>query len=330
MSKKKIKYTGGELPQNISELLNNADEQDLKILVLLLMSADESGEIAEELSIEEILGISKNELDASLKFWRGAGIVGSLRTAKKKNSEPDLAEANSLKTEIPTAHKNGALESNGVENYNSLELAILLEKREVTACFIDEAQRVFGKTFRTADTNIVVGLVDQYGFEEEAILALLAYCFRIGKKSVRYVEKLAIGFYDEGITSGVDTIAKITEIEQSKEVFGKLKRMFGFGSRELSKIEQELFKKWVFTYGYELDEIRIAYNITVDRINKAEPKYTDKIIENWYKNGIHGIEKIEESERNKKGDQGDGNSQKSYKVDEFFEAAMKRSFDDLK
>ena len=41
MSKKKINYINGNIPANISDILNNSDEQDLKILTLLLMSADE-------------------------------------------------------------------------------------------------------------------------------------------------------------------------------------------------------------------------------------------------------------------------------------------------
>ena len=156
MAKKKIKYIGGNLPDNISDLLLNADEQDLRIMTLLLMSVDENGEIPDGVLVEDILGLSKSEVDASFKFWQGAGVIGAVRSVKKKPAEQESAQ----KINVPTAHRNGAVESNGVDNYRSAELATILERRDVTACFVDEAQRVFGKTFNAYDVNIVVGLID--------------------------------------------------------------------------------------------------------------------------------------------------------------------------
>lgn len=327
MAKKKIKYIGGNLPDNISDLLLNADEQDLRIMTLLLMSADANGEIPDGVSFEDILGISKSELDASLKFWQGAGAIGSTRAVKRKPEEQEPAK----KISVPTAHRGGAVESGGVDNYRSAELATILERREVTASFVDEAQRVFGKTFNSYDVNIVVGLVEQYGFEEEAILVILAYVLRKGKRSVRYAEKIAISLYDDGITSAEDTVKKIAEMEASKEIISQIKKMYGFGSRALTNTEEALFTKWTRKYGYDIDAIRIAYDITVNAIQKPAPKYTDKIIEKWYSEGLRTVFEIEERENAKRADESaEKDPQKSYELDDFFSAAMNRSFNDLK
>ena len=325
MAKKKIKYINGEMPGNIASILANADEQDLKILVLMMMSADENGEIGENVSIESILDIPSETVDASIKFWSGAGVIGTSRTAKKKADEQNTAST------VPTAHRNGAVESNGVEVYGSAELATLLEKRAVTACFVDEAQKVFGKTFNAYDTNVVVGLVDQYGFEEEAVLAILAYVLKLGKRGVKYAEKIAIGLYDDGYTTAVDVVDRINAIEQAKETVYKIKQMFGFGARELTKSEKDIFSKWINTYGYSVEVVRIAYDITVNSIQKPVPKYTDKIIEKWYSEGLRTLEEVEAFEAKKKETPKDsGDPQKSYEIDDFFDAALKRSFKDLK
>ena len=328
MAKKKINYINGNIPENISEILANSDEQDLKILTLLLMAANEVCEVDDSFAIEEILGISRSELDASVKFWRGAGVIGTARVQKKKADEPQKRVAST----VETAHRNGAVESNGVDVYNSTELVTLLESRAVSACFIDEAQKVFGKTFNSYDTAIIVGLVDQYGFEEEAILALLAYIRRLDRKGVKYAEKVAIGFYDDGITTVADVTAKISAIEQSKETVYQIKHIFGFGSRSLTKTEQNLFEKWTQTYGYGIDIIKFAYDIMIDAIQKPVPKYADKIIERWHCEGLSTFAEIEAYEKRKKDSgQGDKNDpQKSYEVDDFFAAAMNRSFKDLK
>ena len=325
MAKRKIKYIKGEIPENIGDILSNADEQDLKILTLLLMAAGDDGEVDDSFSAEQCLGISKAEVDASVKFWRGAGVIGSARTQKKKSE--------STPSSVKTAHRNGAVESSGVENYQSAELATLLESRAVSACFVDEAQKVFGKTFNSYDTAIVVGLVDQYGFEEEAVLEILAYVLRLGKKGVKYAEKVAIGFYDEGFTTARDVTERIEVIERSREEIYRIKQLFGFGARELTKSEKEIFTRWTQNYGYGLDIIKLAYDITVDAIQKPVPKYADKIIEKWHCEGLCAVEDIEKYESTKRETakaQNESDPQKSYEVDDFLEAALKRSFEDLK
>lgn len=324
MAKKKLKYKNGEMPANIASILANADEQDLKILVLMMMSADDSGEVSEDFSIEEILDVPTEKVNASIKFWSGAGIVGASRATKKKSDEKQTLS-------VQAAHRNGVVESNGVEVYGSAELATLIEKRAVTACFVDEAQKVFGKTFNSYDTNVVVGLVDQYGFEEEAVLAILAYVLRLGKRGVKYAEKIAIGLYDDGYTTASDVLDRINSIEQAKENVYKIKQMFGFGARELTKSEKDIFSKWTQTYGYDTDIIRIAYDITVNSIQKPVPKYTDKIIEKWYSEGLRTLADVEAYEEKKKDAPKDSaDPQKSYEIDDFFDAALKRSFKDLK
>lgn len=326
MAKITLKYTGGNIPENLSELLSNADEQDMRILIALMMAADADGEIADGRALCDMLGAELPEIEASLKFWRGAGIVSVAKGAAKRSK----SENTEKKTDAPkSAHRDGAVEkTNGVSPYATEELAALFEKRRVTAQFIDEAQRVTGRTFNSYDTGIVAGIVDQLGFEEEAVLHILAYSTRLGKKGLRYAEKLAISFYDEGITASAEVGARIARMEQSAELIGQIKTLFGAGGRELSKTEKTLFEKWIKKLGYDVDVIRLAYDITIDNIQKPAPKYTDAILEKWYAEGLRTAEDVERFEKDKK--QTAVQEDKSYDLDDFYEAALERSFKDLK
>ena len=154
-TKRTIKYRNASLPQNLDEVLANADENDLRILIALMMAADENGEVGEDFSVEEVLGLDKTSVDASVKFWRGAGIIGGARATsqrqksgaeKKEEPKSESGAAENKTGEIPTAHRDGVVEtSGGIVNYGSAELANLFERRKVTSEFIDEAQRVWGK-----------------------------------------------------------------------------------------------------------------------------------------------------------------------------------------
>ena len=67
MTKVTLKYIKGNIPENLAELLSNADEQDMRILIALMMAADENGEVNAEFSLSDTLGLEKPEVDASLK-----------------------------------------------------------------------------------------------------------------------------------------------------------------------------------------------------------------------------------------------------------------------
>lgn len=331
MAKITLRYINGEVPENLADILSNADEQDMRILIALMMAADGNGEVNAEFSLTDTLGLEKPEIDASLKFWRGAGVISAARSQKSKPKTEKPESAEEPKTSAPTAHRGGAVEkSTGVSPYATDELAALFEKRRVTAQFIDEAQRVVGRTFNSYDTGIVAGLVDQLGFEEEAVLAILAYATRIGKKGLRYPEKLALSFYDEGITTEFAVVARIAIIEHSAEVVGKIKQLFGMGSRELSRTEKTLFDKWTQKFGYGIEVIRVAYDITVDATQKPLPKYADAILEKWHAEGLRTEEEVLAFEQKSKPSKDSGEGDKSYELDDFFEAALKRSFEDLK
>ncbi len=308
-------------------LLRNADENDLRVLsAVCLLSAE-----GETLSVTDLvrgLEMEPSEVEASLKFWRGAGVL-QVGVAKK----PKTAKEPEVPTPQPPAHRKGAVERSSVmHEYTSAELAELMEQRRVSADLVDEAQQIMGKIFRVYDTGILVGLVDQQGFAEEAVLAILAYAVRHGKKTMRYVERMALAFYDEGITDTADVLDKISRMEQSAETVGKIKQMFGVGSRELTATEKKLFTLWTETYGFDIEVIRLAYEMTVDAIQKPVPKYASSILESWYGEGLRKEADIraylEEKKADRRQESDGGKTPKSYDIEEFFEAALQRGLKD--
>ncbi len=345
--------------EQIGKLLRNADENDLRIMLAAMMVADREEGIVSVSELSELLGMEKSEIDASMKFWRGADMLETVSVSSKNErsekkakelsdkaandrNEPSDAEKSAKQkgTEKRSAHRNGVLERSGaVGNYSSSELADLMEKRKISAQFIDEAQRIMGKVFRTYDTSILVGIVDQLGFEEEAVLAVLAYTVRRGKKTLRYAEQVSMALYDDGITETAQIMERISRIERSGEVIAEIRALFGAAGREMTATEKRLFTVWTEKFAYDIDVIRLAYDITVDSIQKPVPKYTNSILEKWYSEGLRTAEDVNryieeknsEKRSEKTADRSDAASvTKSYDVEDFFEAALQRSYEDLK
>ncbi len=264
--------------------INNADENDLRVLCALAMCAEDDGGVAQE-TLCELLELDKAEVLASVKFWRGAGVVGS----KRKERFEDDADA----TPKTTAHKNGAVAHFvGVEEYTNDELAEILEEQS-EAAFVDEAQKALGKMFNRNEVSKLIGLTHQLSFEQEAILAILSYCARLGKTSLSYAERVAINFYDEDICTAVAVHAHIDYLERRGEAVEKVRSLFGFGGRALSSTEKKLFVAWTDEWGFSMDVISKAYEITVDTIHEPAPKYTNSILKKWHDNGLSTLAEVE-------------------------------------
>ena len=330
-AKIKIEYRNGVLPKNLGETLSNADEGDLGVLVAALMLMDDNGELSVD-TLSEAIGTDGGDVAASLKFWRGAGIVKNIRGSAKKSESgaANTVSDVSVKPEVKTAHRGGAVErSSSLDGYSSGELASIMEKRRVSAQFVDEAQRVMGKMFRSYDIGILVGIVDRLGFEEEAVLYILNYAVSKGKTTMRYAETVAISFYDEGITETVAVIEKLERMKRAQEVISQIRSLYGIGNRELTTSEKRMFGNWTEKYTFDIDVIRIAYDITVDTIHNPAPKYTNTILERWHAEGLQTADEVNRYLERQSAEKGKYEVVKSYDTDEFFEAALRRSYENL-
>ena len=152
MNKIKIKCKKGELPENFAAALESADENDLRVLLGVMFLADETGNAGPVPEFSEKIGMSPAETSASLKYWCGAGFLSVSKGAKKEreaDKEGSGAGASKSAPKTPLygkfqpAHKGGAVEKSGqLVPYSIEELNTLLENKNVTAAFLDEADRI--------------------------------------------------------------------------------------------------------------------------------------------------------------------------------------------
>ena len=68
----------------------------------------------------------------------------------------------------------------------------------------------------------------------------------------------------------------------------------------------------------------------MDATQKPLPKYADAILEKWHAEGLRTEEEVLAFEQKSKQQKNSGEGEKSYELDDFFEAALKRSLEDLK
>lgn len=330
-NKIELTYKRDARPEKYLSALLSADEQDMRLLLYVLLLPE--GEVLDKEDVCSALGIEASELDASVKYWCGAGLLSKpSKRAKAEKASDKKEEKQDEKTHgrMPSAHRGGLLErASELPSYTSSELSAIIEKRTVTAEFIDEAQRILGKVFNTHEIGILVGMVDYIGFDEHAVLLILSYMQKNGKKTLRYAERLAFELYDEGICTSDALEECFRRREENAKIENAVRVMFGMTGRSLTTSEKKYIDSWTKLMGFDIEVIRMAYDITVDNTHEPTPKYANKILENWYAKGIRTARDVraaqEEYERKKSGVQ----QKESFVVDEFFEAALRRSFEEL-
>lgn len=204
--------------------------------------------------------------------------------------------------------------------YTAKELAGIIEGRREVAPLITEGQNIMGKIFTVHEVNVLIGLLDYLGLDNEYIIMLLKHCAEIGKKTLHYVEKTAISLYDLGITSASALSEELARREAVLSAEGSIRRIFGIGTRALTSKEKREISAWVHDMKCPVEVIEKAYEVTCDATGKPSLHYANSVIERWHAEGLLTIEAIEASYKKDTTEQGS-----SFETDEFFEAAVRRS-----
>ena len=158
---------------------------------------------------------------------------------------------------------------------------------------------------------------------------ILAHCKRIGKVNLRSIEKYAFSLVDRGIVEPAALEEEFKLLEMLHSFEGEVRKMFGMKSRALTAKENKMLRAWV-SYGYGIDVVQKAYEMTVNAINEPSLPYANSILERWNSEGYRTLAEIEAAENaTKQEKEGATTLGKSFDAEDFFEAALKRSFREL-
>jgi DnaD/phage-associated family protein len=174
--------------------------------------------------------------------------------------------------------------------YTANELATF-KSQEAVIEFLYLAEKYIGKTLSGSDVNTLLYFYDVLGFDAELIEYLIEYCVTNGHKSLRYIEKVALSWADEGIDS-------IDKARDKSETFSKtcypVLKAFGITGRNPGEDEKAFVVKWTNSYGFTMDIIIDACKRTLSATSKPSFKYADSILTKWHEKGIRNLSDVKE------------------------------------
>ena len=145
-------------------------------------------------------------------------------------------------------------------------------------------------TLSSTDTNMVLYWLDELHFSTDLVEYLVEYCITKGHSSLRYMNKVALGWADAGIKT-VDQAKE--DAAAHSQIYYSVMKALGITGRNLVDSEVSLINKWVGEYGFDIELVKAACNKTISAIQKPSFEYTDSILANWRKKDVHTLKDVE-------------------------------------
>lgn len=264
----------------IADALDHTEKDVLRALKyweqkgLLLLSFSNQNELLEI----SILCPDANNSEADTKYHDPFSAV----TLNQKEKTASITETKPLTPE-PEQKKYSKKHTYTTKELNEFK------KQDEIGELLYIVEKYIGKTLSSTDVNSLLYIYDELKFSNDLIEYLIEYCVGNGHRSMRYIEKVALSWADEGI----DTVeqAKSNTDTYVKTCYPVLKA-FGLSGRNPGKSEKDFIIKWTTSYGFSMDIILDACNRTIQAIHQPSFEYADTILSKWNKKGIHKLDDI--------------------------------------
>ena len=173
-------------------------------------------------------------------------------------------------------------------NYTAAEMTAFREKENVSELlFVTE--HYLKRPLTPTDIHTILFWYDELKFSVDLIEYLIEYCVGKGHTSMRYMDKVALSWQKEGIST-------VEQAKRSSSAFSQLHfsvmRALGISGRNLIASETAYIDKWAKTYGFSQDIITEACRRTIAATHQPSFEYTDGILNSWNKQGVRHLSDI--------------------------------------
>lgn len=295
----------------VDKYINSAGYAGVKVLLYIYRHSGES------LDTEEMCGaleIKKEELASAIKFWQKAGFF---TVCKRENKAAE-------KESGTRAQVSASKVIDSPIQYGQKEIAEKSSRNAEIKFLLEAVPSQLGRLISPSECSILVYLYEGAGLPADVIIMLVGYCVESGKGNMRYIEKMAISWAEEGIDTHEKAESKIKQLEQHHGFEGKARSIMGITDRALTSAEQQYLSKWS---GWEMpvEFVGLAYDICVARTGKLSFSYINSILKSWHEKGYKTVEQAKNENKKGKGKQ---RKSPSYDIDEYVRLSMKKLHDE--
>lgn len=287
----------------IDEYMKDANDAQLKVYFYLLrmLNADQAISVS---GIADKFNHTEKDVIRALKYWEkqqildldfdeNKALVGIHLRDLSAQATP-VSQHNVLLTSGPAQAQNATQETTPVYTKPAYSLDQLREfkEREETSQLLFIAEAYIGKPLTPSEIKTILFFTDVLHFSDDLIDYLLQYCVERGKKDFKYIEKVAVNWAEEGITTPKQAQKFSTRYDKSVySIMNSLGRSTAPTAKEL-----EFINRWTREYGFSTDIILEACERSSLATDRHRFEYAEGILSSWKNAGIHHKSDIQQAD----------------------------------
>lgn len=298
----------------IDKYMADANGEFVKVYLFLLRCMGSSASSDCSISaIADHFNYTEKDILRALKYWEKVGVLSielndrnqltgvcfkDLTGGVQHTAEPAVVELVPAAVEAPVvaavaekparAKKSSTTSANKKREYTLDEVKAFTNNHEVSELlFIIETY--LKHPLNSSEMNTVFFWYDGLKFSGELIEYLVEYCITNGHSSLRYMDKVALGWAENGI----DSIEKAKEhVSIRSKAYYSIMKAFGISGRNLADSEMVYVNKWSKEFAFDIEIIQEACKRTISATQKPSFEYADSILTNWHNQNVHTITDI--------------------------------------
>lgn len=295
----------------IDELMADADGEFVKIYLYLLRCMNAPEQSFSISSMADKFEHTEKDIKRALKYWEKAQVLHLEYNEEKQLTGICLSDTDRFETSGKQA--NTATTSSAAKNTSEKHQAAPAENLTVSNpdvsvkpdYSLDDMQAFqadrnvqellfmtetyLGRTLTTTDITSILYWYDGLKFPMDLIEYLVEYCVEKNRKSMHYMEKVALSWHQ----AGIHTVSEAKEANaRYNRTNAAVKKAFGISGRNLVESELSYIEKWTNQYGFSVELVLEACKRTMQNTHQPSFEYTDSILKNWKTKKVSSLEEI--------------------------------------
>lgn len=293
-------------------LLRLASGEQIKALLFILRN---SGKAVTSEEIAAAVGIAPSQAEEAVLFWQQVNVLSPEgQAAPQPIMTPPAVKIQPVpqeKQELP------APPPKRIDYQPSVISKMMRENSDISDVF-KITEQIMGKLNHSMQ-NSLIWMYNYLGLKQEVIVTLINYHAMIGKTSVDKIEKTAERWAKMEINTLAAAQDEVERMNEMNSFSGEIRRMFEMNHAPTTK-QQEFIEAWQRA-GYGTPLIHLAYEKTLEQINKLSFDYINSILISWGKSNYKtpddvkaGEEKFRKGRKNDTKENSDGFDPEKYKA----------------
>lgn len=300
----------------IDTYMPRANGSYVKIYLYLLRCISDASTNMSIDMIADKLDETEKDIMRALKYWEDTGILTVSRSLSGHITDITLLDLDETQAPVQESTGNSRFTLNQM-NAPVIPLFAAADTRPVTPApaapvaperptysaaqvrqltssdeiqwLLPQLEQLLLRPVKPSEIQLVLYFYESLGFSTELILYLYDYCISRGKKGNAYIEKVALSWASNGISTAEEARESIDAYNENHSTVMKA---FGL-NRAPVPAEQTYLHRWFDEMGFSAAMVAEACNRTVLSINKPDFKYTDRILSSWYEQQVKTLSDLQ-------------------------------------